>query len=52
MKQFVFLLYYLTFTGTSIRTTVSWSWPVRLRKTLTLGRPPSSEPEFIPSVSR
>lgn len=39
-------------TGMCIKTTVSWSWPVRLRKTLMLGRPPSSELEFILNGSR
>lgn len=39
-------------TGMCTRTTVNWSWPVRVRKTSTRGRRLSLELEFTPNVSR
>ena len=39
-------------TGMFIRTTGSWSWPVRAKKMLMHGKPPFSELEFILNGSR
>lgn len=42
----------LFLTGMFTRIIVSWSWPVRIRRTWTPGRRLSSELEFIPKGSR